>query len=331
MADEPRFRSLREKVAGRNEALGQGLTFGFGDELGAGIQGGLAALTPGMNSGETYRNALSENRGILADEKAAEPGTAAALEAIGSIPTSFVIPGAAGGLGTALKVGGALGAVSGLGHADDGDVGSSVLKGTAGGLAGGAIGHGVGKLAAPIFQKLAQAKLARFANQATDSGMAARSAELARPELQALRGQAEAFGARPAGYGAKMSGKASGYLQQETDKLAAQGTPWADPVSHIPDPSKGFTHGPMSGLRNDDLLWPGTNNVRIPAVTDEESQLFQRLLGAHKAGTPPPSSLTATANLRGGSLEGTPQSVTREAGPGTMFRAFRDALDKEEK
>lgn len=324
MADEPRFRSLREKVAGRNEALGQGLTSGFGDELGAGIQGGLAALTPGMNSGETYRNALSENRGILADEKAAEPGTAAALEAIGSIPTSFVIPGAAGGLGTALKVGGALGAVSGLGHADGGDVGSSVLKGTAGGLAGGVAGYGAGKLAAPIFQKLAQAKLARFADRATEAGAAARPAELVRPELEALRGQAEAFGARPAGYGAKMSGKASGYLQQETDKLAAQGTPWVDQGS-------GFSHGPMSGLRNDDLLWPGTNNVRIPAATDEEAQLFQRLRDTQASGPASPASAVATANLRAPQTPApTAPSATKEAGPRTMFQAFRDALDKEE-
>lgn len=43
-------------------SAGDALTMGFGDELGAGFQGALAAVTPGMKFMDTYRQARDENR-----------------------------------------------------------------------------------------------------------------------------------------------------------------------------------------------------------------------------------------------------------------------------
>lgn len=90
-----RFADIAESLGltpGRAEAVGQGLTFGLGDELGAGLQAGMAAVTPGMNAAETYRTARNENRDILHKEQEAEPLTAAALELAGSVPTTAALP-----------------------------------------------------------------------------------------------------------------------------------------------------------------------------------------------------------------------------------------------
>lgn len=55
---------------GTGEAFGrgalQGATYDFADELGAGLQAGLAAVTPGMSIKDTYREALRDNRADLA-------------------------------------------------------------------------------------------------------------------------------------------------------------------------------------------------------------------------------------------------------------------------
>lgn len=89
-----------EQIQGRTEALTNGGTMGFGDELGAAMQGGLAKASGGSFS-DTYKQARGENRDILAREHKREPFRAAALEIAGGIPTTALMAGAP--LGTAVK------------------------------------------------------------------------------------------------------------------------------------------------------------------------------------------------------------------------------------
>jgi hypothetical protein len=166
-------------LSGKLEALGQGLTFRFGDEMGAGLQEGLARLfDPSAKPGETYRQALAENRTNLAAEKAENPWGAAALEAVGGIPSTIAL----GGLGLGgTGIGALSGGLSGVGGGEDATsrtIGG--LFGTAGGAAlgkaaevlPGALAAGVREMP-PAFHQLAQRLVQGGRNVATDAGEAA--------------------------------------------------------------------------------------------------------------------------------------------------------------
>jgi hypothetical protein len=165
-------RTKEELVQGRTETLGQGLTFGYSDELGAGLQSALAALSGG-DASETYDTALKENRGIYDRAQADEPVASKVIEAVGSIPTAVVpVGGAARGAGLASKLfsmakaAAPLGALSGAGHSKA-EAGSAELAGdvvtgagTAAALAPavGALGMGAANLAGrvPFIRQMAQ-------------------------------------------------------------------------------------------------------------------------------------------------------------------------------
>jgi hypothetical protein len=142
-----------DPIVGRTEAFGKGLTFGFGDRMGAGIQAALAKLSGG-NAGETYDTALKENRGIYDRATAKQPGMMRVAEGLGAIPSMFIPGGAAGRaagvahkLAAAAKAATPLGFVSGLGHSraelgsseqlGDGVKGALVSAAAAPALAGG--------------------------------------------------------------------------------------------------------------------------------------------------------------------------------------------------
>tara|TARA_Y100001938_G_scaffold109476_1_gene149677 strand:- start:2186 stop:4162 length:1977 start_codon:yes stop_codon:yes gene_type:complete len=78
--------------------MGQGLSFGFGDEAIAGLR---SAFTD-----ETYADALAQERAGVEGYRAANPGKAIAAEVAGALPTMF-IPGA--GQARAASLGGRLG------------------------------------------------------------------------------------------------------------------------------------------------------------------------------------------------------------------------------
>lgn len=179
MANRPRHQTIQ----GRTAMFGQGLTGGLGDELGAqeqedlgnfeslfrgdlksltpgtAIRAGLAASSPvgpliGALATQGNPQALRENRDEIRREIADEPYKAAAVEALGSLPTAFVAPaeGALGARGLSLgqKVltgarAGALpgvvnGAFQGLAHSDR----SSPLEALFDTAKGAATGLGIG-------------------------------------------------------------------------------------------------------------------------------------------------------------------------------------------
>lgn len=149
----------REVGRGTAAVLGglQGVTFGFGDEISAGIE---AALSP-----RTYDETIREKRSNLAAAREQHPGTMLASEFAGS----FLLPGgaartginatraavgatrgaktaaAAGQMGRRLSIpqtavrGAAEGAVTGLGVAEDKGIDDILAGGAAGGVLGGVL------------------------------------------------------------------------------------------------------------------------------------------------------------------------------------------------
>jgi hypothetical protein len=123
-------------------------TLGWGDELGAALQGALAKATGTGEFGETYRQARGENRHESAAAKAAHPGYYYGAGAPAALASSIAMPGlkAAQGAGLGLRAlvgagNGALqGAVAGAGDSEAetaGDVAKDALKG---GALGGTVG-----------------------------------------------------------------------------------------------------------------------------------------------------------------------------------------------
>ncbi len=142
------------------QGLGQGVTFGFGDELAAGIGEAIAPDDPTdipreYGAGSRYADARDSGRRDLAEASERSPIAYGGGEVLGSTATT-VLGGAglkalgagakatqAAGLGTKMArgaaTGGALGAASGVGHSEA--EGSGVVEdAAAGGALGGALG-----------------------------------------------------------------------------------------------------------------------------------------------------------------------------------------------
>jgi hypothetical protein len=161
-AAAPRMGSGSSAGGAALRGFGQGLTAGFGDEMGAGLQSGLQGLANALpagaldwagidtrynqDAGDVYQHARSENRAQFATDER-EHGTASTL---GNIAGGVVLNTLAPGEGTYAQAIG-LGAASGLGNSDadltQGDVGGA-LRDTAIGGALGAASKYVGDKAA---------------------------------------------------------------------------------------------------------------------------------------------------------------------------------------
>lgn len=128
-------------------------TFGFSDELGAGMQSALSGFEPGV-----YTKARDENRAEDKAARDAHPGYYYGAGAPAAVATSLALPGvkAAQGAGALAKLGAtavngvAQGALAGAGDSEANTPGGvakdSAWGGVAGGL-GGAVLHGVGSSA----------------------------------------------------------------------------------------------------------------------------------------------------------------------------------------
>ena len=122
-------------------AGGQGLSFGFGDE----IEGFLKSVA---NKDISYEDAVSQARGKLDRFREENPVLAYGSEIAGSLPSAV-----AGGMGLArlgvkgaMKIGGIQGAGYGVGAGED--VEGRVIGGATGGVLGGAI-SGVAQKVSP--------------------------------------------------------------------------------------------------------------------------------------------------------------------------------------
>jgi hypothetical protein len=136
------------------QKFAQGATFGFGDEISAGMVGALASITGG-DFDDAYQYALGN---IRADEEAysqQNPRTAMGMEMLGAIATggaagARMLPSAtmramspAGRVARTAAVGGAEGAAYGAGTATEGERGGEALKGLL-----------IGSVAAPVGMKV---------------------------------------------------------------------------------------------------------------------------------------------------------------------------------
>lgn len=151
LTSTPQLDNTGNRVAGQ---LMQGATFGFGDEL----EAGLAALegkfggflrgrdTPSM--GEMYDRRLGQVRDQNKDFQKENPNAALALQLMGGLPTMALVPGGAGIRG-AMKAGAAGGALYGFGSGE-GDLTNRTINSVVGagaGAAGGALLGGAVNLA----------------------------------------------------------------------------------------------------------------------------------------------------------------------------------------
>jgi len=143
----------------------QGATFGFADEIGAGIAAGPASIATGKPYGEVYKEMHSGLADERADYRKNHGGEAMALEVAGALPVGLASGAKALGMKSAQAVprwmatagvGATEGAVYGAGTADRGERGVGALKGGAvGGVAApavGAVAGLAGKTLSPVIR-----------------------------------------------------------------------------------------------------------------------------------------------------------------------------------
>ena len=120
-------------------AVGQGVTFGFGDEIEAGIRS--------LGSDRSYDEEVADIRKSISEFRDTNPVAAYGSEIAGSIPTGFGLAGLAlrGGLKGAAKIGALEGSIYGAGEGEG-------VTGTATSTALGAgLGAAGGKIAEKAF------------------------------------------------------------------------------------------------------------------------------------------------------------------------------------
>lgn len=162
--------SPMQRAGNAVEGLKSGLTFGFGDEIQAGIAGGYGALSPHLTFKEGYDQALQDFRGQYDTAKAQTPWTTGAGELVGAIGTGIgAAPRAltkglanvsAKGLLPKLAINTGIGATSGgiygFGTGEGGlgeravNTGDMAILGGLGGIAGAGLGVGLEKIGRPL-------------------------------------------------------------------------------------------------------------------------------------------------------------------------------------
>jgi hypothetical protein len=171
----PRMGSGSSAAGAGLRGFGQGLTAGFGDELGAGLQAGLQGVANALPEGslewagidnrhqqdtlDTYRQAREENRAQLATDQREHAGAAFAGDLAGGLVLNTLVPGSQAAGTAGLARAGLMGAASGLGNSEAdltrGEVGGAVadtLTGAALGVAGQEVGDQLGRVTPKVAQ-----------------------------------------------------------------------------------------------------------------------------------------------------------------------------------
>lgn len=158
----PAKRPVMEQIAGLDRSLGQGATFGFGDEIAAGVGATVDKLT-GKPWMESYDKRLKTERDLIHNSEKDHPYLSFGANVVGGLANPVV--GAARGLtlakkmAAAMKTGAAVGGATGFGAAD-GDLGDRMwgaAKGTGIGLTLGAAVPVAGAAVRGTAQKAADA------------------------------------------------------------------------------------------------------------------------------------------------------------------------------
>lgn len=157
---------LREQEAGRGaiiDPIMQGASFGFADEIGAGIQS-LGALFTDEEVGEAYEKALGRWRGDLDAFRERNPVWSFGAELGGAlIPTILTLGASAPATAMgAARAGSVAGAAYGFGSGRGGleERLTDAAWGAGAGAAGGAAGHGLTKAGGALLRKVAKGKRA---------------------------------------------------------------------------------------------------------------------------------------------------------------------------
>ena len=139
-------------------AIGQGVTFGFGDEIEAGIRS--------LGSDRSYDEEVADIRKSISEFRETNPVAAYGSEIVGSIPTGIGLAGLAlrGGLKGAAKIGALEGSIYGAGEGEG-------VEGTATSTALGAgLGAAGGKVAEKAFEGIAPL-VGKFMKKTRGSGI----------------------------------------------------------------------------------------------------------------------------------------------------------------
>lgn len=171
----PEFTETKSSVL---DPLVQGMTFGWGDELAAGMYGAKAAMQGG-DFGGNYAQAKDHFDNSLSHERRVNPVGSFAAEMAGAIPTGMLAGGGLAGTGatlgaralSGLAVGAAQGATYGAGSANGG-LEDRATGGAVGGLVGGVAGA-----AAPYIGAAARRLLSPAPASATQTAAARAMAE----------------------------------------------------------------------------------------------------------------------------------------------------------
>ena len=138
-------------------AIGQGVTFGFGDEIEAGIRS--------LGSDRSYDEEVADIRKSISQFRDTNPVAAYGSEFVGSVPTGFGLAGLAlrGGLKGAAKIGALEGSIYGAGEGEG-------VTGTASSAAIGAgLGGALGKAGEKAFEGIAPL-IGKFMKKTRGSG-----------------------------------------------------------------------------------------------------------------------------------------------------------------
>lgn len=141
------------RPAGTADAVAQGASFGFADEIGAGLMAPVRALKRGQGLGDAYSSGLEERRAALELAKSRSPVAMGASEIAGGLVSPGAMAGAAKTLGGAVAKGVGIGAGTGAlygagtGEGVDDRLNRAMIGTAFGGATGGAIplAAGVGR------------------------------------------------------------------------------------------------------------------------------------------------------------------------------------------
>ena len=158
----------------------QGVTFGFGDEINAGVRA-AGDFLGGKPFGESYNKRLEHERGLLDQTRRENPKSTLAGEVGGAVLPSLLLPGSSAAslpaaMGKGAAAGAATGAAYGFGNAEGGAkerASGAAYGGAAGALFGGAasaafygaakgVRAAVGKAGPPTLDGLKDAKTAAY-------------------------------------------------------------------------------------------------------------------------------------------------------------------------
>lgn len=177
--EEVKTRVASLRPADTADAVAQGASFGFADEISAGLRAPIRAYREGTSLGDAYNSALEDSRTALDLYRAEAPVRAAVSEVAGGamVPVPGRAPRSFGGaVGKGILTGGTTGALYGAGTGEEAGnrLERAIIGGATGAAVGGALGVAEGALRGAVVQSPGGARgasRAMLADALADEGM----------------------------------------------------------------------------------------------------------------------------------------------------------------